>query len=103
MTAWWDNRPFREEGNEEGFGREAGERVRAFHREVPGYAPTALLPMPALAGSLGLGAMYVKDESMRFGLGAFKGLGGSYCAARVMQERFGLPEPLSLEHRLRNY
>ena len=35
-------------------------------------------------------SVLVKDESARFGLNAFKGLGGSYCMFRVLCERFGL-------------
>ena len=52
--------------------------VRKFHSSIPGYAPTPLAELDALAQSLGIAGMYVKDESFRFGLNAFKGLGGSY-------------------------
>ena len=52
--------------------------VREFHSSIPGYAPTPLAELDALAQSLGIAGMYVKDESYRFGLNAFKGLGGSY-------------------------
>lgn len=56
----------------------------AFHRTLPGYAPTPLRPMPALARELGLGQVYVKDESNRLGLPAFKVLGGSYAVHRAV-------------------
>ncbi len=56
----------------------------AFHRSLPGYAPTPLVSLPALAGELGLGEVWVKDESRRFGLNAFKGLGGSYAVHRLL-------------------
>ncbi len=53
-------------------------RVRSFHRSMPEYAPTPLYALPALARQLGVGGIYLKDESIRFGLNAFKGLGASY-------------------------
>lgn len=56
-------------------------KVRAFHRSFPQYAPTPLASLKNMAGELGLGALLVKDESHRFGLNAFKVLGGSYAMA----------------------
>lgn len=58
------------------------EQVRAFHRSLPEYGETPLRFLPALAERLGVSAIAIKDESARFGLGAFKGLGGSYCVSR---------------------
>lgn len=76
--------------------REAGplaapmpEGVRAFHRSLPGYAPTPLIRRPALARSLGVGDLYVKYEGTRFGLKAFKGLGGSWALHRLLALRPG--------------
>jgi len=57
------------------------EKVRAFHRSFPQYAPTPLVSLKNAAKSLGLGGLFVKDESHRFGLNAFKVLGGSYAMA----------------------
>lgn len=62
--------------------------VRAFHRSLPGYAPTPLVSMPVLAEELGLAAVYVKDESKRFGLNAFKVLGASYAMYRFLKQRW---------------
>lgn len=59
--------------------------VRAFHRALPGYAPTPLVPLPGLARKLGMRELVVKDESHRFGLDAFKALGASYAIHRVME------------------
>lgn len=59
--------------------------ARAFHRTLPGYAPTPLVELPALAKELGVGRLFLKDESKRFGLNAFKGLGASYAIHRVMK------------------
>src|SRR5690242_2499378 len=52
--------------------------VRAFHASLPGYAPTPLTEVPALAGELGVARVFVKDESSRLGLPAFKALGASW-------------------------
>jgi diaminopropionate ammonia-lyase len=65
--------------------------ARRFHATFPGYEPTPLRRLDALSASLGLGALYVKDESFRFGLNAFKVLGGSYAMARYVAKRAGVP------------
>lgn len=70
--------------------QEAVERAMAFHRTIPGYHPTPLVSLPALARELGVDKLWVKDESKRFGLNAFKALGGSYAIARWMGEKLGL-------------
>jgi len=51
----------------------------------PGYAPTPLAELPGLAGGLGLGGIWYKDEGGRFGLGSFKALGGAYAIMRHLQ------------------
>lgn len=61
--------------------------VKKFHMSIPGYEMTPLRRLGNLAGSLGLGGIYVKDESYRFGLNAFKVLGGSYAMARYLARR----------------
>ncbi|HFW3351976.1 TPA: diaminopropionate ammonia-lyase [Salmonella enterica subsp. enterica serovar Eastbourne] len=60
-----------------------------FHRTIPGYAPTPLYDLPALAKKLGIKNLYLKDESQRFGLKAFKALGGSYAMAQHIAELSG--------------
>ena len=68
--------------------------VLRFHRTIPGYQPTRLVRLPALARRWGLGEILVKDESTRFGLNAFKVLGGSYAVARLLCRRLGIgPAP----------
>ena len=42
-----------------------------------------------MAEKLGLGSLYVKDESYRFGLNAFKVLGGSFAMARYIAQQTG--------------
>jgi diaminopropionate ammonia-lyase len=72
--------------------------VAAFHAALPGYAPTPLVDVPALAAELGVGRVFVKDESARLGLPAFKILGASYAIARALSARQGTPDralPLS--------
>ncbi len=70
--------------------------VQAFHRSLPGYQPTPLLELPALARELGLGAVLVKDEAQRFGLNAFKVLGASYAMHRFMAKSSAGARPGSL-------
>ncbi len=67
---------------------EAG-RARTYHRGFAEYTPTPLVALPHLAGYLGLGSLFVKDESHRFGLNAFKVLGASYAIGRYLATRLG--------------
>jgi diaminopropionate ammonia-lyase len=66
-----------------------GAAVHAFHQRLPGYAPTPLRDMPALADACGVGRVLVKDESSRLGLPAFKILGASWATYRVLCDRLG--------------
>ena len=56
-------------------------RAYQFHRSIPGYKPTPLRNLEGLANQLGVCDIWVKDESYRFGLNAFKALGASYAIA----------------------
>lgn len=70
--------------------------VLAYHRSFPDYAPTPLRNLSELAKELGVSGVYVKDESYRFGLNAFKALGGSYAIGRYLGKKLGiLPENLT--------
>lgn len=64
--------------------------ARRFHAAIAGYAPTPLAAPAALAASLGVDRLLVKDESGRFGLQAYKGLGGSWAAARMLAREAGV-------------
>jgi len=64
--------------------------VLAFHRSVEGYVPTPLLRLRHLASRLGVASICVKDESHRFGLNAFKVLGGSFAIASYLADRLGV-------------
>jgi diaminopropionate ammonia-lyase len=65
--------------------------VRAFHRQLPGYKPTPLVRLERLARAWGYTDIFVKDEGPRFGLNAFKVLGGSYAVARLICQKLGRP------------
>ncbi|WP_018654131.1 pyridoxal-phosphate dependent enzyme [Actinomadura flavalba] len=58
----------------------------AFHAGLPGYAPTPLTELPALAAELGAARVFVKDESTRLGLPAFKMLGASWGVHRALRD-----------------
>ncbi len=64
-------------------------KAQAFHAGFQEYAPTPLTSLPGLAKKLGVAAIQVKDESFRFGLNAFKVLGGSYALGRYIADRLG--------------
>ncbi|MCW1873298.1 diaminopropionate ammonia-lyase [Erwinia sp. INIA-01] len=66
------------------------EEAHRFHAKIPGYAETPLVSLDKLAAKLGVKAIYVKDESKRFGLNAFKVLGGSYALGKLLAEKLNL-------------
>jgi diaminopropionate ammonia-lyase len=57
----------------------------ALHQRLPGYTPTPLVAAPQLAAQLGLAEIWVKDESCRMGLPAFKILGASWASYRALE------------------
>ena len=59
-------------------------QAREFHKSFPQYTITPLAKLDGMAEGLGLGGLFVKDESYRFGLNAFKVLGGSFAMARYI-------------------
>ncbi len=61
----------------------------AYHRRLPGFEVRPLHRLRALEQRLGVGAIYLKDESLRYGLPAFKILGASWAGYRVICERLG--------------
>jgi diaminopropionate ammonia-lyase len=64
-------------------GADEVERFLALRDNVP----TPLRSLPALAAELGVGAVQVKDEGFRLGLGSFKALGGAYAVVRLVLEQ----------------
>lgn len=71
------------------FTLKAAKQVKAFHETLPDYIPTPLVDLAGLAKTLGLKGFHIKDESYRFGLNAFKALGGIYCLARYISAKLG--------------
>lgn len=59
-----------------------------FHRSLEGYQPTPLVSMDGTARALGVKELYVKDESHRFGIKAFKALGASYAIYRFLKSQW---------------
>jgi diaminopropionate ammonia-lyase len=66
-----------------------GEAYR-FHKKLPGYRPTPLRRLRDAEAMLAARAVWVKDESDRFGLPAFKVLGASWAVYRKLSEEFGV-------------
>ena len=64
-------------------------KARFFHSSFPQYSITPLARLDGMAKYLGLGDLFVKDESFRFGLNAFKVLGGSFAMARYIAKEMG--------------
>lgn len=64
-------------------------KARAFHESFPQYKVTPLADLKSMAEYLGLAKAAVKDESYRFGLNAFKVLGGSYAIAKYIAKETG--------------
>ncbi len=65
------------------------EKARLFHSSFPQYSVTPLARLDGMAGYLGLGGLFVKNESYRFGLNAFKVLGGSFAMGRYIAKEMG--------------
>ncbi len=87
---WAVNRlPKTEDANLKVMGLEEVRKARAFHESFPQYCVTPLVKLEQMARYLGLGQVYVKDESYRFGLNAFKVLGGSFAMARYIAQQTG--------------
>lgn len=65
------------------------EKARRFHSTFPMYEKTPLVSLQHLANKLQVKSIYLKDESKRFGLNAFKVLGASYAIAKEIGRRIG--------------
>ncbi|MBR4935135.1 MAG: diaminopropionate ammonia-lyase [Anaerotignum sp.] len=71
------------------FSVEEAARARRFHSTFSEYKETPLVSLEKLAGKMGVKSVYLKDESFRFGLNAFKVLGASYAIANEIGGRIG--------------
>lgn len=68
-------------------GKKSAQIAQHFHATFPIYKPTPLIELDKLSKSLNVKNIYVKDESKRFGLNAFKVLGGSYAIGNYIAQR----------------
>ncbi len=59
-----------------------------FHKSIDGYNPTPLKTLPKMAAKLGVKEIFIKDESHRFGIQAFKAFGASYAIYRFMKNKW---------------
>jgi len=86
----------------ETLGVKAAGQVERYLTYRDNHAPTPLHTLPALAAELGVGAIHIKDEGTRLGLGSFKALGGSYAVIRLVLEeasrRLGRPVDIAELH-----
>ncbi len=82
--------------------------ARRAHDEIsrwPGYRPTPLHDLAALAEAAGVERIWYKDEAARFELKSFKALGGAYAVMQVLRDavhrELGLDATLEdlLQHR----
>ena len=73
------------------FTSEEAVKAHSFHTGFAQYSQTPLTSLPNLAKALGVNSIHVKDESYRFGLNAFKVLGGSYALGRFIAKTLELP------------
>ena len=72
-----------------GFDEKSMHDVYNFHKSLPNYKPTPLVDLKNLAAHYGVKKVWLKDESKRFGLNAFKVLGGSYAIGKYLSQRLG--------------
>ncbi|MDW7667341.1 MAG: diaminopropionate ammonia-lyase [Bacillota bacterium] len=68
---------------------DAAKKTLKFHSSFKQYEETPLVELNNLSKYLGLKNIFVKDESYRFELNAFKALGGSYSIGKYIAERLG--------------
>lgn len=73
----------------EGFEKGEIREVLNFHKSLPNYNPTPLVDLKELAKYYGVDKIWIKDESKRFGLNAFKVLGGSYAIGKCLSKVLG--------------
>ena len=81
----------KEKANIEHLDLNIAKKVNGFHAEFPNYKATPLRNLRHLASYLGVQEIYIKDESFRFGLNAFKVLGGSYAIGNYIADKLGEP------------
>lgn len=93
---WVKNRQFQLPGNKkqvepllENFTLDQVSRVERFHRTYGQFEETPLRKLDSLAKYVGVNQVHVKDESYRFGLNAFKVLGGVFALGQYVARVLG--------------
>ncbi len=71
---------------------EISNNVRIFHSSISDYKVTPLISLDNLAKKLNIKGIYVKDESYRFNLNAFKSLGGLYAIFKIVCKKLNLDD-----------
>lgn len=71
----------------------ATEDVRRLHESLDVYTVTPLVELKNFAAAKKIRTLYVKDEATRFGLKAFKGLGGIWAIYKIISRELGLENP----------
>jgi diaminopropionate ammonia-lyase len=69
--------------------KEEVSKAKKFHESFSEYDKTPLVDLEELSKKIGLGGIYIKDESYRFGLNAFKVLGGSFAMGKYLADKLG--------------
>ena len=64
--------------------------ARQLHRQLDGYRMSPLKSLSGLAALLGVGGIWVKDESQRLSLNSFKVLGGSFAIYQFLRKKLGI-------------
>lgn len=64
----------------------ATENIRQLHGSLAAYNVTPLVALKKFAAEKNIRALYVKDESQRFGLKAFKALGGVWAMHHILSQ-----------------
>ncbi len=67
--------------------------VATFHQSLANYSYTPIIELPTIAAELGVARVFLKDESARLNLAAFKVLGASWAVAQALTSG---TEPTSL-------
>lgn len=62
------------------------EEAFSFHQSLENYSPTPLVKSNNLAREFNVDSIFIKDESQRFGMNAFKILGASYAIHKHLKE-----------------
>lgn len=93
-----DRKDYVEKASTEVMSKEEIRKVRGFHKGFSQYKVTPLHVLDNLSKELGVNKIWVKDESYRFGLNAFKVLGGSFAIGKYLSQKLGMQiEELTFE------